>query len=183
MAERIRPAPDRAERAQPRRVEHVEQLEVRVDRFGAFDMQHRRQHVFGEAAFDIAGSAADANAALRLPLDPQQQRRHGEDDPLRLRHIDGRRRGIAADDAAGYVAGFLRRRFAGGAIFSFRRGHEDREQAAGKSALARFRKIQMALVLALEECRDRVRPVAAIEPQQHVVVAVEDGNAARGGHL
>ena len=97
VAERIRPAPDRAERAQPRRIQHVQDLEIRVDGLGAFDMKHRRQHVIGEAAFDVADSAADAKAPLRLPLDPEQQRRHGEDDPLRLGRIDGRRRSIAAD--------------------------------------------------------------------------------------
>src|ERR1700730_4245907 len=32
VAERVRPAPDRAERAQPRRVQHVQNLEIRVDR-------------------------------------------------------------------------------------------------------------------------------------------------------
>ena len=69
------------------------------------------------------------------------------------------------------------RRFAVGAIFSFRRRNEDREQAAGKSALARFGKIQMALVLALQERRDRIRAAAQMQPEQHVVVAVEDRNA------
>ncbi len=70
VAEHIRPAPHRAERAQPRRVEHVEQIEIRIDRFGAFDMQHRRQYVIGNRTLDIAGGAAETNAALGLPLDP-----------------------------------------------------------------------------------------------------------------
>ena len=109
-------------------------------------MKHRRQRVVGEAAFDIGNSPANANAPVRLPLDPKQQRRHGKHDALRLSDIDGRRRRIVADDAAG----FRRRRFAVGAIFPFRRRHEDREQAAGKSSLVRFGKIQMALLLALQ---------------------------------
>ena len=164
----------------PGRVEHVQQLEIRVDRLGAFDMQHRRQHVVGEAAFDIAGIAADANAALRFPLDPvAAATTMAKTVALRLRRIDRGRRRIVADDAAG----FLRRRFAAGAVVAFRRRHEDREQAAGKSALARLGQIQMALVLALQEGRDRLRAGAPMQPQQHVVVAVEDGNGLGRGHL
>ena len=68
VAERIRPAPDRTERAQPRRVKHVQKLESRINRFGALDMQHRRQHVIGETALDIAGIAANADAARRTPV-------------------------------------------------------------------------------------------------------------------
>ena len=104
-----------------------------------------------------------------------------KDDPLRLRHIDRRRRRIAADNAA--VSGGVWRRFAVGALFSLRRRHEDREQAAGKSALARLGQIQMALVLALQERRHRVRAAVQMQPQQHVVVAVEDRNALGRGHL
>ena len=77
---------------------------------------------------------------------------------------------------------FLRRRFAAGAIFSFWRGHEDREQAAGKSALARLRQIQMALVLALQERRRPLRAAAQMQPQQHVVVAVKDRDGLGRGH-
>ena len=89
---------------------------------------------------------ANANAPGRFPLDPQQQRRHGEHDPLRLRHIDRRRRRIVADELPLSCG----RRFAvGRGSFRFGRRHEDREQAAGKSALLRFGKIQMALLLAL----------------------------------
>ncbi len=35
----------------------------------------------------------------------------------------------------------------------------------------------MTLVLALQECRDRIPAGAPVEPQQHVIVAVEDRNA------
>ena len=76
-----------------------------------------------------------------------------------------------------------RRRFAAGAVFAFRRGHEDREQAAGKPALSRLGQIEMALVLALQERRDRVGAAVPMQPQQHVVVAVEDRNGLGRGHL
>jgi len=90
---------------------------------------------------------------------------------LRLRYLDRRRLGIAADDAAGFLWWRCT------AIFPFRRRHEDREQAAGKAALPRFGQIQMALLFALQKSRHRVRAAAHIQPQQRVVVAVKDRNA------
>ena len=53
-------------------MQHVQQLEVRVDRFRAFDMKNTRQDVVGEAAADVIDIAAYAHAALRLALDPKQ---------------------------------------------------------------------------------------------------------------
>ena len=179
VAEHIRPAPHRPKRAQPRCVQHVKQFEIRIDCFGAFDMQHRRQRAVGEAAFDIGNSPANTNAPVRLPLDPEQQRRHGKHHALRFSGIDSRRRRIVTDDAAG----LLRSRFAVGAIFPFRRRHEDREQAAGKSSLERLGKIQMALLLALQKRRHRIRTAAHMQPEQDVVVAVEDRNGLGWGHL
>jgi hypothetical protein len=35
----------------------------------------------------------------------------------------------------------------------------------------------VTLVLALQECRDRVRTGVPVQPQQHVIVAVKDWNA------
>ncbi len=142
-------------------------------------MQHRRQHIVGDAALDIGAIAADAKAALRLALDPVQQRDHGKDGPLRLRRIDPRRRRIVADGAAV----FRRRRGAAGSILAFRRRHEDRKKAAGKPALARLGQIQMAFVLALQEGGNGLCAGAAMQSQQHVVVTVEDGNGLESSHL
>ena len=44
VPERVRPAPHRAERAQPGLMQHIEGLELRVDRLRAFDMQNGGQH-------------------------------------------------------------------------------------------------------------------------------------------
>ncbi len=107
-------------------MQHVEHIEIRVDRFRAFDMQHRRECIVGETMFDIGDVAADADAALRLPLDAQQQRGHRESDPLRFRKIDRRR-------VAGRQAGLR-----AVCILLPHRRNEDREQSAGKSALAGF---------------------------------------------
>ncbi len=49
--------------------------------------------------------------------------------------------------------------------------------------LPRFGQIQMALVLALQERRDRLRAGVPMQPQQHVVMAVEDGSGFWRGHL
>ena len=113
----------------------------------------------------------DSEPRISLALNPGYS--------LRFCNIDSRRLRIAPDDAAV----FLRRRFAAGAIFSLRRRHKDREQAAGKSSLERLGKIQMTLLLALQKRRHRIRAAAHVQPEQDVVVAVEDRNALGRGHL
>lgn len=54
-------------------------------------------------------------------------------------------------------------------------GDEDRAEAAGKTARARPRQVDVAGRLAVDEGRDGIGPrlLRAPEPQQHVVVAVE----------
>jgi hypothetical protein len=73
MPESIRPAPNGAKRAKSRRVQHVQEFEIRVDWFSAFDMQNRCQYAILDALSDIIDIAADANAALRLPLDTEKK--------------------------------------------------------------------------------------------------------------
>ena len=98
MAERIRPAPNRTKRAKSRLIQHVQDLEIRVDCFRAFDMNNRCQHAVLHRLLDIIDVAADANAALQLPLDTEKERHHGEDSPLRRDQFKGRRqRGACAD--------------------------------------------------------------------------------------
>ena len=76
MPERIRPAPNGAKRAKSRLVQDVQELEIRVDCFRAFDMKNGRQDGVLQALLDIVDIAADANAALRLPLDTEKERHH-----------------------------------------------------------------------------------------------------------
>ena len=76
VPEHVRPAPHRAERAQPGLMQHVERLELRVDRLGAFDMQHRGQRAGVDAMADVVDGAADADPSVRLALDAEQDRRH-----------------------------------------------------------------------------------------------------------
>src|SRR6202048_4901598 len=98
MAERIRPAPNGAKRAKSRLIQHVQDFKIRVDCFSAFDMHNRCQQAVLHRLLDIIDVAADANAALRLPLDTEKERHHGEDSPLRRHQFKGRRqRGAAAN--------------------------------------------------------------------------------------
>ena len=53
VAERVRPAPDQAERAQPGLVEDLERIQPRVDRLGALDVEDHRQHALLEAALEL----------------------------------------------------------------------------------------------------------------------------------
>src|SRR5262249_5885274 len=113
--------------------------------------------------------------ALRLPLDTEKKRHHGEDSPLRRHQFNGRRqRGAAAD--------VLRRYFAIGANLPISRRDKDREQPSSKSALMRHRKIQLALALPFEERPGCVRAAAPVKTQQDVIVAVEDRYAPRRCH-
>ena len=171
MPECIRPAPNETERAQPRFMQHVQQLEVRVDRFRAFDMKNTRQHVVGEAAADVIDIAADAHAALRLALDPKQKRHHAVHGRLRRRHLDGRRRRNVAEGGVRRCASVAARR-------PRSRGDEDREQPSGESSLPRLGKIQVALGLAVEEGTGGFRAATPVKTQQNVVVPVEDRHSA-----
>src|ERR1700732_3605642 len=74
MAERIRPAPNGAKRAKSRLIQHVQDFEIRVDCFSAFDMHNRCQQTVLHRLLDVIDVAADANATLRLPLDTEKER-------------------------------------------------------------------------------------------------------------
>src|SRR5262245_33262935 len=96
MPERIRPAPNGAERAKSGLMQRVEDLEILIDYFRALDVKDRCQHAFLQALSDIVDIAADENTAPRLPLDTKKKRHHAEDNPLHLRQVNGmRRQGIA----------------------------------------------------------------------------------------
>ena len=172
MPERIRPAPDRTERAKSGCIQHVEQLEVRVDRLRALDMKDRRQHAVGEAC-----SMSSTLRQMRTrPCDSRSMRSRSDSmlKTARLRRASARR-------PAATEASLRRRRKVRLAIArspDARRGNEDREQASREAALPRHRKIELALGLPVEERTGGFRAAAPMEPQQNVVVAVEDRHTA-----
>ena len=175
MPERIRPAPNGAERAKSRLIQYVQELEIRVDCFRAFDMKNRCQYAVLQASLDIIDIAADANAALQLPLDTEEKGHHAEDSPLRRRQFKGRRR-------QGTATGVSSRRFASGANCPIGRRDEDREQPPGEPSFTRHGKIQLALGLSFEERPGGVRAAAPVKTQQDVIVAIEDRHAPRRCH-
>ena len=73
MPERIGAAPNGAERAKSRFIQHFQELEIRVDCFRAFDMKNGCQHAVLQAPVNIIDMAADADAALRLLLDTRKR--------------------------------------------------------------------------------------------------------------
>ena len=75
----VRPAPDRAEHAEPRGVPGVERLEIRVDRLGALEAEHRDRPV----AVEVGGGPRDADAPGTL---------EGEEAAGRGGRVRGRRR-------------------------------------------------------------------------------------------
>src|SRR5713101_4185285 len=138
-------------------------------------MKNRCQHAVFQALLDIIDIAANANAALRLPLNTEKKRHHAEDSPLRRRQFNERRQQGAAAD-------ILRRCFAIGASCPFSRRYEDCEQPSSESSLTRHRKIQLALGLSFEERPGRVGAAAPVKTQQNVIMAVEDRHAPRRCH-
>ena len=68
LPEPVRPAPHRAERAQPRLVPERERLQLRVDRLGPLDVQHgrRRQRRIVVRGVEVRGRAGDRDRARQL---------------------------------------------------------------------------------------------------------------------
>ncbi len=171
VAEHVRAAPDRADRAQARLVEHVEQAQVRIDRLGALDMHDRGEGAALVALADLRRAAHHLDLAAGGALDAQEQRGHVQGRALRLRdphlrrqrHVVLRPRHHRVDVEALLVLG----------------GREDGEEATGKAARPHPRPVEMAGGVAFEEGPLRVRAAAAHESQENVVVAVEDGNEGR----
>ena len=95
MPKRIRSTPQRTERAKSGFVQDVQEFELRVDRFRAFQMKDRGLCALDPAFLDIVDLPADANATLRLPLDAKEKGDHAEDSISgRDRRQDGRRQGV-----------------------------------------------------------------------------------------
>ena len=148
-------------------------MEIGVDRVGALDVQHAREHAAADRALDLGGAAADLHGARRGALDAEQERRHVDRHPLREgelevlgeRHVVGRGRHQLLDlrAAAARVVG----------------GREDRKEPAGKPAAAGLRQVDMARGLAVEEGALGLA-AAPEQPQENVVMAVEDGDRVAG---
>src|SRR5450432_1131541 len=132
MPERIGPAPNRPERAKSRLIQYVQEFEIRVDCFRAFDMKNRHQHAVLQTLLNIIDITTDVNAALRLSLDTQEKRHHAEYSLLRRHQFNRRRQQGVTTDA-------LRRCFVIGATYSISRRDEDREQPSSESSLLRHR--------------------------------------------
>ena len=169
MAEHVRPAPHRTERAQARGMQHVKRFELRVDRLRAFDVQDRRQHAGLDAFPDFVDRAADADLPAGVALDADQDRSHARDDGLRLGEVE-RRRQRRAD------CGVECKRVAGAAPGAIWRRHEDREQSAGETALPGHRQVELPFALAFEKGPCWVCTAAREQAQQHVIVPIEDRN-------
>src|SRR5437660_4201278 len=68
FGERVRSAPDQAERAQPPLVEVLEILEIRLDRLGTFEVQNRRERAVVQRGLDLFGGTGYADIAARYKL-------------------------------------------------------------------------------------------------------------------
>src|SRR5215216_7408485 len=92
MSERIGAAPYRAERANSRLIQNVQELETLVDSFRPFNVKNSRQDAVIQAAANVIDVAADANATVGFPLDTEQKGQHAEHNLLRRRQLNDRRR-------------------------------------------------------------------------------------------
>ena len=82
MAENVRPAPNRAERAQASGIEYIEHSEVTVESLATFNVQHRSVSAYGFRRPDIGDRPGDADATVGALSDSEQQRCHLECCPL-----------------------------------------------------------------------------------------------------
>ena len=142
VAEDGRAAPDRADRAQPGGVEDVERVEVGADGLGALDVHDRGDRALGEAGADVGGAAAERErpvgdalaCACRMPaIASATCCAASAGIGCRQRNVVGRRVHQRVDVAA-----------------RPRRGHVDREKAAGEAAAAHARQVEVAVAVAFE---------------------------------
>ncbi len=164
VAEDVGAAPDRADRAQARGIEHVEEVELLVDGLGAFDVEHGGDGAARHGGADVGGRAAHGELAVRGGLEPEQQAdlMHGHATGEVHRQL-GRQRYIRHVAPRGEV----------GALVG--RGAEHREHAAREAAGLGLGQIDMAGAAALEEFGDRIGRGVLHQAEQGVVVAIEDG--------
>src|SRR5436305_5662679 len=64
MTVRVRPAPDRTKRSQPRVVERLERVEIGVNTLCSLDVQESRKDPLAQAALDVSSAAHDPYPAV-----------------------------------------------------------------------------------------------------------------------
>ena len=169
VAEDVGAAPDRPNGAEPGGVEHVEEVQVCVDGFGALDVEDGGKRAARHGGADVGGAAADGDRAVRGRLEAEQQGNLVRGHAAREVH-----RQLGRERRVGHVTG-------GGEIGPLvGRGAEHGEHAASEIAGPRLGQVDMAGPAALEEARHRIGRGVLHQAEEDVVVAVEDGGRGQG---
>ena len=119
-------------------MQHLQHLEIAVDRFGALDVEDGRQRACRVGVADIRGAPADPHGAFRRARDAQQQRHQLQGEPLRIGQLRfGRERHVVLRLTHDLVAVRLQ----------LARRDEDGEEPAREAALARAWQVEMAFAV------------------------------------
>ena len=148
VGERVRPAPRRADRAQPERVQRGQQLEAGVDRLGALDVHDGED---GAAELEVAGRARHAHRSRPLEREQLADARERVADGEVV--LDGRLR-----LAVGRIAVGVRR--------------EDREEAAREPAGAGAREVEVPLVRARRRTSGRASSTSLCPSKTGMAIAI-----------
>ena len=142
VPENVRPAPDQPERAQAGLVQHLQHLEVAVDRLGALEVQHGRHARRHRSPARISDALRQTRTA---PSERRAMRKSSET-------ICSATACACVSSAGGkrhVVFGRLHHVVA--VVVRLERGHEDGEEAADEAAGPRARQIEMAGAVAIQE--------------------------------
>jgi hypothetical protein len=135
-------------------VEHLELVELRPDRLGALEVEHRGEPV----AVELVDGPRDPERAARRALHPTEERH------LRERLVER----APPVDRGEVLAGLVR--------VMLRAAREHGEEAGGEPARSRARQVDVPLAVAGEEARGRAG-AGLPESRDRVVVTVEDAQA------
>src|SRR6516164_2154963 len=162
MAEDVRPAPNRTERAQASSIKHIEHPKVAVQSLAAFDVQHRCVCTCDFRRSNIGDGPGDADATAGALNNSEQQRRHLESCPLCMGQLKRWWHRNVVGARFNRLVGL--RRVLG--------RNENGIETANHSAFAGARPIELTFAVTSEKCRDTV---IALPPKakQHIVVAIE----------
>lgn len=176
MPEGVGPAPDRAERAHARPVEHLERIEGGVDDLGPLEVGDGREHAGAQAGRHLVGRAHDAHLPGRLLLQAEEVRDQGERRAPGIPRVErrGRAHRVAAFDDVHVEMGVPDHHVV--AVGDRTRRHEGGAEAAGETARAGARAVDVAHRAAREEVAPLPRRARGpIEAKQGVVMPIEDG--------
>jgi len=126
---------------------------------------------FGRKLRDLDASGP----SIRLAFDADQDGCHARYGGLCGIKLERRGQGRAS---GGVECGCRLVRASGRRARSLGRGYEDREQAAGESALNGHRQVELSLAFAVDEGAWRVRAFAFEQAQQRVIVSIEERREA-----